>query len=105
MTLPEVIDYNTERLPFALIQDREEQRFQKAIDTETGAVVGDIRWQLLSGAGGFTWPEAMGPEASPNPLKELGREVSRCRESEERRTSTLKCMCRGNKDTVRYSKH
>jgi len=70
MTLAELIDYNTQRLPFALIKDND-QRFQKAIDTKTGAIVGYIRWQLLSGAGGITWPEAMSPETSPERRKQL----------------------------------
>ncbi|KAK3681659.1 hypothetical protein B0T22DRAFT_299913 [Podospora appendiculata] len=63
-----------------LLQDRESYRHQMAVDLDTRAVLGYIRWQLpesaLGGGGGGgsgtdvpPWPEAQVPDVSPEELE------------------------------------
>lgn len=63
MSLEEIIDANTQRLPQNLINNRDKRRHQKAVDTTTGKVVGYARW-VLPDDGSIQWPEAQVLEPS-----------------------------------------
>lgn len=66
MALDDQITQVTKRFPRNLLDEREIKRHQKAIDPETGRVVGYARWYLppthVTNADGTpVWPDAMVP--------------------------------------------
>ncbi|OTB04521.1 hypothetical protein M426DRAFT_11415 [Hypoxylon sp. CI-4A] len=66
-TLEFLIKQSQKRYPHVLLSDREERRHQKAVDPETGALVGYARWilpanRLTAEDGGPEWPEAQIPD-------------------------------------------
>jgi hypothetical protein len=76
-TLEYVIGQSARRTPHMLLVDTAHRRHQKAIDVETGAVVGYVRWCLpklddvdTSGL----WPEALVPHVSDKREREAERE-------------------------------
>ncbi|KAI1388509.1 acyl-CoA N-acyltransferase [Hypoxylon trugodes] len=64
-----LIEQVAKRYPRMLTNDREEKRHQKAVDPNTGALVGYARWILPPSHfnakdGGPEWPEAQTPEVT-----------------------------------------
>ncbi|GKT47215.1 uncharacterized protein ColSpa_07396 [Colletotrichum spaethianum] len=54
-----LIEQVTERMPNNLIRDRATLRHQKAVDPETGALVGYARWELPAGyEGAAEWADS-----------------------------------------------
>ncbi|KAH8647384.1 acyl-CoA N-acyltransferase [Xylariales sp. PMI_506] len=77
-TLEQHIITTARRYPRRLMSSRETTRHQKAIDPETGHVVGYIRWELPAGHtttvdGELAWPEAIVPDVDPEKKAELLR--------------------------------
>ncbi|KKP07324.1 acetyltransferase [Trichoderma harzianum] len=77
-TLEKQIDITTKRYPRRLISDHATARHQKAIDPQTGRLVGYARWVLpdsyaTTADGEPTWPEALGPVVSPEEAEEIKR--------------------------------
>ena len=65
MPLEEIIDGNTNRLPWDLVRNQKFKRHQMAVDSETGEVVGYARWVFLNGAEKkISWDEARIGEAT-----------------------------------------
>ena len=61
-TLEKHIDKTTKRYPSRLINDRETSRHQRAVDLETGQLVGFARWMIPTSyvaSGKTAWPEAV----------------------------------------------
>ena len=80
MTVEEVIEGHNHRLPYNLITGREKFRYQKAIDTDSGEIVGYSRWLLPSKIQrnekqepGF-WKGAMIQEPTPEQRKAIEAE-------------------------------
>ncbi|RFU78513.1 acyl- n-acyltransferase [Trichoderma arundinaceum] len=77
-TLEEHIASTTLRYPRRLISDHEISRHQKAIDPETGRLLGYARWLLpasnaRNADGELVWPEALGPAVGPEEEAEIRR--------------------------------
>ncbi|KAL7942562.1 hypothetical protein V8C42DRAFT_331352 [Trichoderma barbatum] len=77
-TLEKHIDTLTRRYPRRLINDRANSRHQKAIDPQTGRLLGYARWILpesyaTAPDGKPVWPEAMGPLVGPEEEAEIKR--------------------------------
>ncbi|KAH8802600.1 acetyltransferase [Xylogone sp. PMI_703] len=71
----------TKRFPRNLINNRETWRHQKAVDPETGEIVGYARWILPSthattADGALAWPEAVIPAVGPDEEAEIRRIAS-----------------------------
>lgn len=69
-TLPRVIEACTARSPRNLLKDRALLRHFKAVDPNTGELLGYARWKLPPGYhktedGGPTWPEGQTPDVTP----------------------------------------
>lgn len=80
-TLEQHIDATTKRYPRRLIADRATSRHQKAIDPQTGRLLGYARWILpashaTTADGEPVWPEAMGPLVGPEEEEEIKRIAS-----------------------------
>ncbi|KZL86650.1 acetyltransferase [Colletotrichum incanum] len=59
ITLDFLIEQVTERMPNNLLRDRATLRHQKAVDPETGALVGYARWELPAGyEGAIEWADS-----------------------------------------------
>ncbi|KUI65965.1 hypothetical protein VM1G_02388 [Cytospora mali] len=68
--LPFVIEQASARVPRLLLKDRDTMRHFKAVDPETGKLVGYIRWTLpikhcKNEDGSPVWPEGQTPDVSP----------------------------------------
>ncbi|KUI59146.1 hypothetical protein VP1G_06410 [Cytospora mali] len=68
--LPFVIEQASARVPRLLLKDRETMRHFKAVDPETGKLLGYIRWTLptkhcKNEDGSPVWPEGQTPDVSP----------------------------------------
>jgi hypothetical protein len=61
--LTAIIDSCTKRMPWNLLKDRERPRHTKALDPETGKILGYARWILPQSKIG-SWPEVQVPEVS-----------------------------------------
>jgi hypothetical protein len=66
------------RVPRNLVSDREVNRHQKAVDADTGSIVGYARWCLPPSKarlpdGRLAWPEALGPEVGEEEEGEIRR--------------------------------
>ncbi|KAL6694022.1 acyl-CoA N-acyltransferase [Trichoderma pleuroticola] len=77
-TLEKQIDITARRYPRRLISDHATARHQKAIDPQTGRLVGYARWVLpdsyaTTADGEPTWPEALGPVVGPEEAEEIKR--------------------------------
>ncbi|KAK5989901.1 hypothetical protein PT974_08164 [Cladobotryum mycophilum] len=77
-TREHVIEQVIKRMPRTLLADRTFKRHQKAVDPETGRLLGCARWTLpLSHAtnadGTPAWPEALVPAVSPEEEAEINR--------------------------------
>lgn len=77
-TLEQHIITTAKHYPNRLISDRATSRHEKAIDPETGRIVGYARWILPAyhsrdAAGNPVWPEAMVPELSPEEEEKVRR--------------------------------
>lgn len=77
-TLEEHIARMTKRYPRRLISDPETSRHQKAVDPETGRLLGYARWALpesytVLADGEPAWPEAMVPAVGPEEEAEIKR--------------------------------
>lgn len=77
-TLDKHIITTSKRYPRRLISDRETVRHQKAIDPETGRLLGYARWVLPASYatddnGEPTWPEAIVPAVGPEEEAEIHR--------------------------------
>ncbi|KAL7933032.1 hypothetical protein V8C35DRAFT_306089 [Trichoderma chlorosporum] len=77
-TLEKHIETVTKRYPRRLISDRTTARHQKAIDPETGRLLGYARWVLpeshaTTASGEPTWPEALGPLVGSEEEAEIKR--------------------------------
>lgn len=77
-TLEEHIARMIKRYPRRLISEPETSRHQKAVDAETGRLLGYARWVLpesytVLADGGPAWPEAMIPAVSPEEKAEIQR--------------------------------
>lgn len=69
-TLERLVGAFVHRTPRNLLRDRETKRHFKAVDPETGRLVGYIRWKLPSDRardedGSPVWPEGQTPDVSP----------------------------------------
>lgn len=71
-SLEAIVAGAAERLPWNLLSGREKTRHQKAIDLETGEVVGYARWHLppvlaerKKNSNQVVWPEAQVAEPTP----------------------------------------
>ncbi|KXH32021.1 hypothetical protein CNYM01_02436 [Colletotrichum nymphaeae SA-01] len=58
MPLDEIIEGATARMPHSLAGGREKKRHQKAVDDDSGEVVGYARWILPDDDDRISWPEA-----------------------------------------------
>ncbi|KAL6886291.1 acyl-CoA N-acyltransferase [Trichoderma longibrachiatum] len=77
-TLEKHIETTAKRYPRRLISDRATSRHQKAIDTQTGQLVGYARWILpesyaTTADGEPIWPEALGPLVGKEEEEEIRR--------------------------------
>lgn len=77
-TLEKHILTTSKRYPRKLISDRATSRHQKAVDPETGRLLGYARWVLPTSHttlanGDPAWPEAMVPEVEPAQEAEIRR--------------------------------
>jgi hypothetical protein len=63
MTLEEIINGCTQRLPQNLVKDHANKRHQKVVDEASGEIVGYARWILPKGFE-HSWPEAQISEPS-----------------------------------------
>ncbi|PTB66812.1 hypothetical protein BBK36DRAFT_1117632 [Trichoderma citrinoviride] len=77
-TLEKHIEATARRYPRRLISDRATSRHQKAVDTETGRLVGYARWILpksyaTTADGEPVWPEALGPLVGKEEEEEIKR--------------------------------
>ncbi|EHK18061.1 uncharacterized protein TRIVIDRAFT_45222 [Trichoderma virens Gv29-8] len=77
-TLEKHIETTARRYPRRLISDRATSRHQKAIDPQTGRLLGYARWVLpdsyaTTSEGEPTWPEALGPLVGPEEEEEIKR--------------------------------
>lgn len=77
-TLDYHISQIAKRMPRNLLNDREIKRHQKAVDLETGRLVGYARWILPEARatlrdGTPAWPEAVVPAVSPEEEAEIRR--------------------------------
>ena len=73
-----IIEQVVKRAPNMLIRDREVFRHQKAVDPETGALMGYARWVLpaevaKTASGDPAWPEAQIPAVSEAERAEIKR--------------------------------
>jgi hypothetical protein len=68
-TLDDIIEQCTKRVPMNLLSDRAQNRHQKVVDTETGAVLGYARWILPDRLTG-EWLGAQTPAVSAREEKE-----------------------------------
>ncbi|KAI0112714.1 acyl-CoA N-acyltransferase [Hypoxylon sp. NC0597] len=71
-----LIEQGAKRYPRLLLSDRETARHQKAVDPNTGAVVGYVRWILPPGYsttndGNPVWPEAQVPDVNDDERKQF----------------------------------
>ncbi|POR38199.1 Uncharacterized protein TPAR_01603 [Tolypocladium paradoxum] len=70
-----MIEQLTKRIPMRLLLERDTMRHQKAVDAETGALLGYARWQLPEGSkvapgtGGPEWADAQVPDVSDDQRK------------------------------------
>lgn len=69
-TLPHVIEQCAARVPRNLLLDRDTLRHSKAVDPETGELLGYVRWKLPGSRcrnedGTPVWPEWQTPGVSP----------------------------------------
>jgi hypothetical protein len=64
MTMDRIIHQVTERMPKNLVEGRDTNRIQKAIDSETGEIVGYARWVLPEDTSLLYWQEAQVPLAT-----------------------------------------
>ncbi|ETS81019.1 hypothetical protein PFICI_06021 [Pestalotiopsis fici W106-1] len=77
-TLEKHIIESAKRYPRNLLKDRDNTRHQKAIDPETGRLVGYARWLIpaahaVTDIGTPVWPEAVVPAVSPDEEAEFER--------------------------------
>jgi hypothetical protein len=77
-TLEQHIAQVAKRTPRTLVNDRATKRHQKAIDPETGRLLGYARWHLppshaTNADGTPTWLEAVGPAVGPEEEAEIRR--------------------------------
>lgn len=77
-TLEQHIETSSRRYPRRLLNDRETSRHQKAVDPETGRLLGYARWILPESAatnadGEPAWPEAVIPAVAPEEEAEIRR--------------------------------
>lgn len=77
-TLEYHISQITKRMPRNLLNDRETKRHQKAVDAETGRLVGYARWILPESRarladGTPAWPQAVVPAVSAEEEAEIRR--------------------------------
>lgn len=70
MTLEEIIEGCTQRLPWNLVKVRSNKRHQKVVDEATGEIVGYARWILPKGFE-HIWPEAQIEEPSDEEHKKF----------------------------------
>ena len=80
-TLEHQIGQVTKRFPRNLLNERAIKRHQKALDPETGRIVGYARWYLPDASatnadGTFAWPEAVVPAVTPEEEAEFRRIAS-----------------------------
>jgi len=64
MTLDEIIKNLGERMPWRLIEGRAKYRHEKAVDANTGEIIGYARWKLPEDNTLLQWPKAKVPEPS-----------------------------------------
>ncbi|KND89699.1 hypothetical protein TOPH_05781 [Tolypocladium ophioglossoides CBS 100239] len=70
-----MIEQLTKRIPMRLLRDRDAMRHQKAVDAETGALIGYARWELPEGSkvapgtGGPEWADAQVPDVGADQWK------------------------------------
>lgn len=57
--LEEIIEGTAARLPHAFSGEREKKRHMKAVENDSGRVVGYARWILPDNDGRISWPEAL----------------------------------------------
>ncbi|KAI4598847.1 hypothetical protein KJ359_002740 [Pestalotiopsis sp. 9143b] len=77
-TLEKHIAETAKRYPRNLLRNRDTARHQKAVDAETGRLVGYARWLVpashaLTAEGEPVWPEAVVPAVSPDEEAEFAR--------------------------------
>ncbi|KAF7538263.1 hypothetical protein G7054_g3075 [Neopestalotiopsis clavispora] len=77
-TLDKHIIETAKRYPRNLLQNRDTARHQKAVDPETGRLVGYARWSIpaahaVTATGNPVWPDAVVPAVSPEEEDEFKR--------------------------------